>query len=180
MIRCKCPLCCEEFEAEKSLVGKQASCIYCENEIIVQPAIALTQYPNEVPYFHLNKKDPVSIRSGIISWICFLMIGVVFVITFVLKNLYFATMMKGRDYSEALLVYREISTTLLIFNAIAIVIAISLIILSVIFVIKGWRASLENERILGVALNGSLLCIFLWLLLNLPLGILIITITGGK
>ena len=180
MIRCKCPLCCEEFEAEKSLVGKQASCIYCENEIIVQPAIALTQYPNEVPYFHLNKKDPVSIRSGIISWICFLMIGVVFGITFGLKYLYFVAMTNGKDYSEVLLASKEISTTLHIFDAVAILIAISLIVLSIFSVIKGWRASLENERILGVALNGSLLCIFLWLLLNLPLGILIITITGGK
>ena len=120
MIKCKCPLCCEEFEAEKSLVGKQASCIYCENEIIVQPAITLAQYPNEVPYFHLNKKDPVSIRSGIISWVCFLMIWVVAAIVFSLKNLYLSEMIKGKDKYEALLVYEKISTVLHIFDAVSV------------------------------------------------------------
>lgn len=180
MIRCKCPLCCEEFEAEKSLVGKQASCIYCENEIIVQPAITLAQYPNEVPYFHLNKKDPVSIRSGIISWVCFLMIWVVAAIVFSLKNLYLSEMIKGKDKYEALLVYEKISTVLHIFDAVSGFLAIPLIVLSIIFVVKGWKASLENERVLGVALNGSLLCIYLWLLLSLPLGILFISMMGGK
>ena len=180
MIRCKCPLCCEEFEAEKSLVGKQASCIYCENEIIVQPAITLAQYPNEVPYFHLNKKDPVSIRSGIISWVCFLMIWVVAAIVFLLKNLYLSEMIKGKDKYEALLVYEKISTVLHIFDAVSVFLAIPLIVLSIIFVVKGWKASLENERVLGVTLNGSLLCIYLWLLLSLPLGILFISMMGGK
>ena len=180
MIRCKCPLCCEEFEAEKSLVGKQASCIYCENEIIVQPAITLAQYPNEVPYFHLNKKDPVSIRSGIISWVCFLMIWVVAAIVFSLKNLYLSDMIKGKEKYEALLVYEKISTVLHIFDAVSGFLAIPLIVLSIIFVVKGWKASLENERVLGVALNGSLLCIYLWLLLSLPLGILFISMMGGK